>query len=461
MKFDLRQEPLVIDVSKNYEEVKKLAIHKRHDTGDVFVVPEFSSGDVTKWINVDDYQGELIPFYLGLFRKYTPTKYVKISVRYSEYASYILRYLYGLTSEDSEEKVLLRNLEENLDLESKDAAILLKVLTAAGDIEVQKKSARYYFSPSKKAQKKFDHRKFLSTIIEELEAKSRRIDLLINHGGTVGSYRENLLINTLEKYLPAKFSISSGFIEGIPRQLDIVIYDSLNFIPLFNENNIVVVRKESVRAVIEVKSNLHSKELNDALELLYDITSFVQPVIPFFKGIFAFDTNYKSADGIAKKIINFHNQGEQEGFTRYRIEYPFQLLDSICIPNRYFLHSSHVNVLPDRTKELRPGIRSLKSKFNLNPEGAFFLSRLFAFLDVDLPSRSINNDYFLHLENEIDTEFMGHIYEDKWLSDQQIVGSTILSTEEAYKERYNNVVKWLDGVLTTSELFGKYQRKDR
>ena len=46
-------------------------------------------------------------------------------------------------------------------------------------------------------------------------------------------------------------------------ELDIIIYDSTNYSTIFKDKDIVVLRPESVRVIIEVKSALNYKQKDD------------------------------------------------------------------------------------------------------------------------------------------------------------------------------------------------------
>lgn len=322
-----------------------------------------------------------------------------------------------------------------------------------------KKKKKIYIEPSRDLAEQGRRREFLTSIIHELIEKSRRVELLINHGGVIGSYREDLLINLLQKYLPSKFSVSSGFIEGCIRQIDIIVYDSHNYIPLFKENNIVVVKPESVRAIIEVKSTLRSKDLDESMNLIHSIDKYIQPIIPIFKGIFAFSTTYKSPKKIAERLIKYYNTGSSTGWRPNKLEYLFQCFDSICVLNEMFIFSSYVYHKSYDEKVLIPHINTVKDKYHFNTSGANFLQRLFSYLDVENNPRKINNKYFNEIVNESEIEQLGIIHDEGWLNSHQIIGRNIMTSEQDFKDRFNNVVNWMNGEMTTDELVEEYSKK--
>jgi hypothetical protein len=111
------------------------------------------------------------------------------------------------------------------------------------------------------------------------------------HYLTLGTYKENLLKNTLQDFLPNRYSIGSGFVlfpqgksaqvnsgdedednhlRQVSRQLDLIIYNSADYPLIFNDSGFVVVRPEAVRAIIEVKGMLTQEETSDAIGLFID-----------------------------------------------------------------------------------------------------------------------------------------------------------------------------------------------
>lgn len=96
-------------------------------------------------------------------------------------------------------------------------------------------------------------RAFAGTFASELSHLSERIRLLVQHPTSVGTYRETLLQTLLRRNLPERYHVGTGFIYGCQRQVDILIYDRVDYAPLFREGDLVVVPPQAVRAAIEVK----------------------------------------------------------------------------------------------------------------------------------------------------------------------------------------------------------------
>jgi Domain of unknown function (DUF6602) len=157
----------------------------------------------------------------------------------------------------------------------------LRMMASMGSGSVS--ADRTWYELAELVHNDFNRKDYLSRFSEELLAQSTKVDFLIRHSGTVGSFREELFRGFLRKILPGKFQVSTGFIEDSGRQLDIIVWDSVNYAPLFRENEVVVVPRDSVRAIVEVKTKLDTNALDDALEILFEATVRHPQVVPVFK----------------------------------------------------------------------------------------------------------------------------------------------------------------------------------
>lgn len=115
---------------------------------------------------------------------------------------------------------------------------------------------------------KVDFIEFHKTIGKELDVIKDRVRHLIgnSHWGEEGRYKEAILINVLKRFLPKNFSVATGFVVAnywvenyITSQIDIIIYDN-TYPTLFQEGDFVVITAQSVRAIIEVKTNVKLTE---------------------------------------------------------------------------------------------------------------------------------------------------------------------------------------------------------
>lgn len=123
-----------------------------------------------------------------------------------------------------------------------------------------------------------------------------RINLLAQiirdqHDASLGRYKENLLTACIRDLLPSRFAVGNGFVmfpkpgivenpgrgrrlvtedHEISKQLDIIVYDSSRYPCVFRDGDFVILRPESVRAVIEVKGILNPEEVDNSVDLFCD-----------------------------------------------------------------------------------------------------------------------------------------------------------------------------------------------
>jgi hypothetical protein len=133
--------------------------------------------------------------------------------------------------------------------------------------------------------------KYWSSIGQEFSSKIDRISHLIGdeHYPSSGRYRERILIEVITKFLPKRYSVGTGFVlfpalyisneskdnldiftHEVSKELDVIIYDSTNFSPIYQDGDFVIVKPESVRSVIEVKSTLKLSEIAKSVQNYID-----------------------------------------------------------------------------------------------------------------------------------------------------------------------------------------------
>lgn len=230
-------------------------------------------------------------------------------------------------------------------------------------------------------------RMFAGTLADELTSYSERIRHLIRHTSSVGTYRENLLQSLLRKHLPERYHVATGFIYGCDRQIDVVIYDRIDYAPIFREGDLVVVPPEAVRAIIEVKTNLTLEQLRKSLEQIEQLSNYDDVDPPFFKGIFGFETDADS-HRLLQEVVNFYTEDpddflqddKDETDTRgwHQIQTPYHHLTCLCVlGNAYGQVAYELN---GSNNTLLPVLRSRNSATGLPAQAAHFLEILLSYL---------------------------------------------------------------------------------
>ena len=101
----------------------------------------------------------------------------------------------------------------------------------------------------------------------DLEAKSSALEV-VHHPGDRGTEREDILEQFLAPLLPQQFGIGRGEIRATngkwSKQEDLIIYDRITCPRLFVGTRTQIFPAESVAAVIEVKTSLGTKQIQEA-----------------------------------------------------------------------------------------------------------------------------------------------------------------------------------------------------
>ncbi len=291
----------------------------------------------------------------------------------------------------------------------------MRMCASMGIAEIWGDKGGLWYGASKLIGSGFARLDYLATFSDELLAKSRRIDHLLKHTGTVGSYREELLRTTLRALLPSRFQASTGFIENSPRQLDIIVWDAERYAPLFREQDVVVVPRESVRSIIEVKTTLDTTTLDDALEILHDVLRVEPSVVPVFKGIFAFHQGYKSDLSIAERMKEFYlGAHDKLGLIARKHQYLFQGVTAVCVPVFNFVFQAYFNDEAKPQLFPRPWLLGLNSAWPGDLKTSAFLAQLLDHLDLDPKAKQTQRRMFQPIINELAVERLVDLFGENW-----------------------------------------------
>jgi hypothetical protein len=156
---------------------------------------------------------------------------------------------------------------------------------------------------------------------EELIATMNRLSNWIEdvHYPSTGSYLESLISSHLRRRLPNRFSVSTGFLSSIEKvdssnferfisnQFDILVWDSHNYPPLFQNDNFVIIVPQSCYAIIEVTNTLNGNKIQEDIRKLDSCFNWYgcyrQSFQPF-TAIIGFKSNdFEDLESIAKKLL--------------------------------------------------------------------------------------------------------------------------------------------------------------
>lgn len=151
---------------------------------------------------------------------------------------------------------------------------------------------------------------------EELLSQLSQVRTFIKkHNPTIGLLTEEILRKFLATFLPKGVSVEQGFIVGVDgelsRQIDIIIYDSLRYAPYYRINDIIVVPRSSVIAVVEVKTTVKSKTaFHDIINYFYSISKQLH----YNTGTYLFIYNSATVGMLDSYFHSFKHPGDYQKF---------------------------------------------------------------------------------------------------------------------------------------------------
>lgn len=399
--FKIETSDSFIDIRRSYQETIMFFALRNVETG--LLTFNYRPPECDQAQSIDE---ESIISYLAPVLTVTPNKKSKFIESRNEVFSDVKRYLYRV------KKISVFELEkfiiDNYGLGSDLAKVYVKGWLAIQELRfVKNDNSRTIVRLNHRIDKEQKEIEFYSMLSRELHSKSQRIELLLSHGPTKGSFRENLFISLIKKYLPSKFGVSSGFIYGKPYQIDIIVYDQLHYTPYFNEDNIVVIDYSAVRAIIEVKSTLSKKTLFEALTHINSVYNGIHQ-LPIFKGVLCYKTLIKNEKTLLDHVKKYYNSkleidynismDDYEDEVRFMkkikttsIKAPFEIIDSICVLDQFYIEGTIIQSDLDHKTFNPPGLYYYDDYKYENLSTVLFIRNLFSFLDIGVYEKKVNN----------------------------------------------------------------------
>ena len=111
---------------------------------------------------------------------------------------------------------------------------------------------------------------YMRDVVDEMNRKSAALRRdYAQHKPSAGTNREDLVANFLRNHLPERFGVSTGLVishDGMfSNEADLVIFDKPNNSPLYPDVQKKLWPVEALYALIEVKSQLNPRDLQDAI----------------------------------------------------------------------------------------------------------------------------------------------------------------------------------------------------
>jgi hypothetical protein len=138
-------------------------------------------------------------------------------------------------------------------------------------------------------------RGFAGLLGQSFQARVNLLAQLIRnvHHPSLGTYKERLLSSVIREFIPKAYEVGTGFVMfpverdfgnrtpssyerlntsdfALSQQCDLLVYDANTTPVIFKDGDFVVLRPESVRAVVEVKGTLDSKQVAEIVRHAID-----------------------------------------------------------------------------------------------------------------------------------------------------------------------------------------------
>lgn len=180
--------------------------------------------------------------------------------------------------------------------------------------------------------------RYHTSLARELDAAKDRVRLLIgsSNWGEEGRYKEILLRNFIQKYLPYPYRVATGFVkakDGLQsKQIDILIYN--NMLPTyFHERDFVIVSERSLSAFIEVKTKVNSiscigNAISHISEPFYYNINIIKDMVSdhIFSGLFFYDSS-----------LNIEENSEQLERVKDMLSKSKAIFNHIVLGPQYFI----------------------------------------------------------------------------------------------------------------------------
>lgn len=145
--------------------------------------------------------------------------------------------------------------------------------------------------------KLFNLEEFHESTTKELGVVKNRVRNLIGNAnwGEEGRYKEAILRNVIRRFLPKNFTAGTGFIVKTnggrykcSKQIDILIFDS-SYPILFSEGDFYIITPNSVKAIVEVKTNAENQNVGGIIKKMNSVGDFIGKEKAIFNGVFFFE----------------------------------------------------------------------------------------------------------------------------------------------------------------------------
>ncbi len=176
------------------------------------------------------------------------------------------------------------------------------------------------------------------------------------HNGEEGKFIEGLIKEFLTGALPKSVSVGSGFIlfsrgqDVCSYQVDIIIYDHLNYAPMMKYGDSVIVSEKSVIAALSIKKKLRPQDIKkeiDSLSLIGSMCGKSGHPSPYLS-IFSLDILNSTKRGNFEKTIQVVKNEILNSYSQRKNKWSYnELIDSLIVLDKFIIKKKSYKKVDD------------------------------------------------------------------------------------------------------------------
>ncbi len=142
---------------------------------------------------------------------------------------------------------------------------------------------------------------FIESFATEMLGKFARLNKLIKHSPSIGTYHEEVVRTVIQNFLSDRWSVKTGFVykndSEVSAQVDLMIIDENSPAAyIFKSGDFAVVTPECVTAVIEVKTKFSAKDFAGAIKNIQSVKALAEYPAQIRGLVFSYDSPTPTPD---------------------------------------------------------------------------------------------------------------------------------------------------------------------
>jgi len=146
---------------------------------------------------------------------------------------------------------------------------------------------------------------FVESFAVEMLGKFARLNKLIKHSPSIGSYHEEVVRTVIQNFLTDRWSVKTGFVykndDEVSAQVDLMIIDENSPAAyIFKSGDFAVVAPECVVAVIEVKTKFSAENFAGAIKNIQSVKVLAEYPAQIRGLVFSYDSPTPTPERLAE-----------------------------------------------------------------------------------------------------------------------------------------------------------------